>query len=1787
MIDLDLITSFNFGIDPGTADGQYLSWNVALNKWEAVPGGGGANFENTITVAKSGGNYTTIQAAIDVATSADLIRVYPGVYTEALTAKAGITTTIEGVGVMGTITIQQDSATVLTIPATSVCQLKNVKLKSTATGANSSKLVEMQGVVALFNKVYFDYDINNGYNSAVINLATGSNIFSDCKWDFTSTGTSGNDNNFIVASGTARFQLVRGYAKMSIASIVAAEDVHFIQDNSNSDDTIHYLDVRMSAPSASFAGEMCFMNSSGSGEIEVQGNKIKITTPSGVVGSYAQAYYLSGTSGLNIHSTGNRIEITGFESDYFGNIAATETLISHFDDIVANSGVTGNGTYSYVNSPSDGDLQMSGDIIQKVVTMTTDHPTTADWEFGILDAIPSTVDITATVDTSIFGTLPSGAKKMFINSGAVHNLIIDPNGAIIDGSPNDRVIYPGGYIIVEKIGSQSVIISSRNTSFNIELSDIANKSFHLDFSNASSVTQSGDDITSMIENINSWSGDGTTLAGRIKYGLTAQNSLNTGLWDSANSTLNFGDRDIHSNLSNRGLTIIAIVKPKYGGDAIISKYADNVPNAEWRFLTNSAVIYDELDRSGTEATLNFSSNYEEWQILEMAWIPTGRLFVYKNGYLMGSSSYSTDDIPSGTAALMVGISDITGMDYYGEIAEIIALSDTLTSDERSALTSKLGAKWDIDTAVFSSSDSSPFGRNSDTNTISPLIDNDNIDIGTGVFDGIIGDGTELESSGAPTTDSMIANKKYVDDTVAATNEFSELTDVTGAYTTANALYKANSTPDGLEETTTLLTEPIANQFQIARGTSELLVQGDLTIETDSAINQDVTTDASPTFTQATISNSPSASTDTVNKAYADGLESSTFWNNTTVASTADVDIATELENGDTIDGYTLVTGDRVLLKNQTDATENGLYVVVASGAASRSTDADIASEIENRKCIPENGTAGANKMFFCTSSSITLGTTDIDFVEVTTSGVTTTGENYLSQAGSVITANAVNLASSNVTGMLPDGNISSAATWNAKQNALTFGIANTNAVDIDSTTVADNDYAKFTVNGLEGRSYAEIKTDLSLNLVENTALSTWEGTANLITLGTITTGIWDSTDIAVASGGTGRGTATANSVLCGGITSTGAHQSVASVGTLGQVLTSNGVGALPTFQTGGGSNVVDGSILGQSVFWDVTGSHYLPQNSIIRGADGTLTYNHIVTGSDIVPTMTSNTAPSGTVADSSANATAYLAFDGNITTYTIDAAGTPYEIGYTPATSQEVAQYKIRGRTGYTDRTARTWTLRGYNGSWVVLDTRTNITWAAGEEKTFDVTQNQGVYSEYKIVVTAYNPQSGYENYIHFSEIQFLGVSVTTFAGKMEGATGFFGFGTSTPSARIESLDDSNAQYRAAFSDSIYTDFITDGSGDLTVQSTGEDYTFQGSTNPNLILSQASPANYGGTFRFRKARGTLGTPTIVSNGDTVGNFTFQGYDGSNYQNLAQIRAVVSTAPGVGDMPGKLEFYTTPDGSTSSTLVMVMRENQRIAIGGHSNPQAKVDIESSTETQLRLGHTNVTDYCDFIVDDNGYMNVAPSGGNMGIGLTPTTNMAGLSIEAGLLTLKETTTPTEDTNYGKIYTKSDNHLYFQSGDGVEHEVITDGSPSGVFAYLSIGTNTTCTLADTWYPVSGTFTNPVLEDFAAATVITPGIKYTGAKTQYFEIDIHATISADDNGIITKIGIKKNGVIENGSIMATFLRTLDRFQCVSGTCVLELSQNDEIQLVIQTNNNGDILTVEHFTTTITKFFD
>ena len=100
-----------------------------------------------------------------------------------------------------------------------------------------------------------------------------------------------------------------------------------------------------------------------------------------------------------------------------------------------------------------------------------------------------------------------------------------------------------------------------------------------------------------------------------------------------------------------------------------------------------------------------------------------------------------------------------------------------------------------------------------------------------------------------------------------------------------------------------------------------------------------------------------------------------------VATTAAGTLASDFENGDTIDGIALATGDRVLIKDQASASENGIYTVNASGAPTRATDFDEDSEVTNAVITVKVGTVNADKTFICTSDDPSLGVDDINFSE--------------------------------------------------------------------------------------------------------------------------------------------------------------------------------------------------------------------------------------------------------------------------------------------------------------------------------------------------------------------------------------------------------------------------------------------------------------------------------------------------------------------------------------------------------------------------------------------------------------------------------------------------------------------------------------------------------------------------------------------------------------------------------------------------------------------------------------
>jgi hypothetical protein len=153
---------------------------------------------------------------------------------------------------------------------------------------------------------------------------------------------------------------------------------------------------------------------------------------------------------------------------------------------------------------------------------------------------------------------------------------------------------------------------------------------------------------------------------------------------------------------------------------------------------------------------------------------------------------------------------------------------------------------------------------------------------------------------------------------------------------------------------------------------------------------------------------PTDAADAATKAYVDSAAQGIDWKaSVRAATTGNITLASALENGDTLDGVTLATGDRVLVKNQSTGSENGIYVVKVSGAPDRSTDADTGAELtSNFAVFVEEGTTNADQGYVLTNDgAITVGTTALTFTQFTGLGQVVAGDG-LAKTGNTLNVTA-------------------------------------------------------------------------------------------------------------------------------------------------------------------------------------------------------------------------------------------------------------------------------------------------------------------------------------------------------------------------------------------------------------------------------------------------------------------------------------------------------------------------------------------------------------------------------------------------------------------------------------------------------------------------------------------------------------------------------------------------------------------------------------------------------------
>ena len=167
------------------------------------------------------------------------------------------------------------------------------------------------------------------------------------------------------------------------------------------------------------------------------------------------------------------------------------------------------------------------------------------------------------------------------------------------------------------------------------------------------------------------------------------------------------------------------------------------------------------------------------------------------------------------------------------------------------------------------------------------------------------------------------------------------------------------------------------------------------------------------------------------------------------ATTGNITISTALNNGDTLDGVTLATNDRVLVKDQSTASQNGIYIVGSSPA--RADDLAAGADAAGMFTFVEQGTVNADNGFVCTSNkgSAVVGTNNLTYAQFSGAGQVVAGDgldksgntlslDLKSNGGLVIesTELAIDLAASSITGTLPVNKLTSVTSTATELNVL-------------------------------------------------------------------------------------------------------------------------------------------------------------------------------------------------------------------------------------------------------------------------------------------------------------------------------------------------------------------------------------------------------------------------------------------------------------------------------------------------------------------------------------------------------------------------------------------------------------------------------------------------------------------------------------------------------------------------------------------------------------------------------
>jgi hypothetical protein len=387
--------------------------------------------------------------------------------------------------------------------------------------------------------------------------------------------------------------------------------------------------------------------------------------------------------------------------------------------------------------------------------------------------------------------------------------------------------------------------------------------------------------------------------------------------------------------------------------------------------------------------------------------------------------------------------------------------------------------------------------------------------------------------------------------------------------------------------------------------------------TNSVINSTTigaTTPSSAAFTTATVSTAPVSGNDVVNKTYLDFFAAGISWKQpVNCGTTANI----TLSGLQTIDGVTVVAGDRVLVKSQTAPAQNGIYLASAT-AWSRAPDADTWDELISAICFVESGSTLAGSAWYCTiQPGGTLGVTAVTWSNFSVAATYTAGtgltltDYVFSITNTGVTAAAYGSASKTLTAtvnaqgqltVLAETNIAIAntqvsglgtmSTQDASNVAITGGsingttIGGSTAAAVTGTTITANTQFTGAGTGLTG-------TATSLSIGGNAATATSATTATNLAggaAGSVPYQSASSTTALLAAGSNGQVLTLASGIPSWATPTTGTVTSVSGTGTVSGISLSGTVTSTGNLTLGGTLDLSAPPAIGGTTANTITGT---------------------------------------------------------------------------------------------------------------------------------------------------------------------------------------------------------------------------------------------------------------------------------------------------------------------------------------------------------------------------------------------------------------------------------------------------------------------------------------------------------------------------------------------------------------------------------------------------------------------